>query len=63
MLRGKLIVLLCLTGTFSVLAQGTLIFANFATGVNAPVTNSVGQRITAATPGGDYVADLFETAY
>ena len=37
-------------------AQGTVLFANFASGVNAPVTNTAGERIIGPSP---YVADLF----
>jgi len=40
----------------SLQAQKTLDFANIANGVNAPITNSSGQRISAPGP---FVADLF----
>src|SRR5687768_3457556 len=55
----KLVLILFFTGSASVLlAQGTLNFSSFATGVNAPVTNYGGLRITAWL-GVPYVADLF----
>jgi hypothetical protein len=58
----KIVALMALLGTASAgLAQGTLNFSSFATGVNAPATNVFGTRITAGTaPGGaSYVAGLF----
>jgi len=38
-------------------AQGTLVFANLAGGVNAPITNINGQRIVLSS--GSYLADLY----
>src|SRR6266705_3628500 len=37
-------------------AQKALVFANLAPGINAPITNAAGQRITSPGP---FVADLF----
>src|SRR6266700_1516584 len=52
----KLLIIAGLLGVGSgVFAQGTLVFANLASGVNAAVTNAAGGRIHA----GNYVADLF----
>jgi hypothetical protein len=52
----KLLIIAGLLGaTTGLFAQGTLVFANLASGVNAPVTNSAGLRITSS----NYVADLY----
>src|SRR5882724_1041337 len=40
-------------------AQGTLVFANLAGGVNAPITNAAGLRIVGP---GNFVADLYYSA-
>lgn len=57
----KLLTLVALAvGVSGALAQGTINFANFATGVNAPVTNAAGQRITLSS--GTYLADLYWSA-
>jgi hypothetical protein len=52
---------LCLIGHLTLLAlssygQGEIIFANLASGVDAPVTNAAGIRIVGPAP---YLADLF----
>jgi len=52
----KLLIIAGLLGVASgVFAQGTLVFANLASGVNAPIMDSTGARIHDP----NYVADLF----
>ena len=48
-----------LATTSAAFAQGTLVFANLAGGVNAPITNSAGGRIIGGAAGPNFVADLF----
>jgi hypothetical protein len=55
-MKPLLILTVSIFSSFSVHAQKALVLANFGGGINAPVTNAAGQRITAPGP---FVADLF----
>lgn len=55
-MKKLLIIASCLGLTSAAFAQGTLVFANLAGGVNAPITNAAtGARITSPL----YLADLY----
>jgi hypothetical protein len=59
-MKKLLTLLVVAVGASAALAQGTINFSSFATGVNAPTTNAAGQRIVLSS--GPYVADLFWSA-
>src|ERR1043166_3577960 len=55
-MKGHIASIVILASVPVCFGQGDIIFANFGSGVNQPITNAAGNLISASSP---YVADLF----